>query len=182
MTNQPKEYYEKKPGFTVKSGVEDSVKKKIDYAVITDNAQGFKYTEEGNKYDLCNKTSYDLCGKEVGQGEPAKIIKASNGDIIIDATSGDIILKGMNIRIVAKDGVGEVTLTSAKHIALNAPITNIKGTNTNLLGSNSVSIGGQAVDLAGGMQFSTGVLTDVLQGSFLGQIVKVLDKFKSFLE
>lgn len=182
MSSQPKEYYEKKPGFTVKSGVPDSANKKIDYSVITDNLQGFKYTEEGNKYDNCNKTSYELCGKEVSEGEPAKIIKASNGDIIIDASAGDIILKGMNIRISAKDGVGEVTLNSAKHISLNAPITSIKGTNTNIYGSNNVSVGGQAVDLAGGMQFSTGQLTDILQGSFLGQIIKVLDKFQSFLE
>lgn len=182
MTDQPKEYYEKKPGFTVKSGVPDSANKKIDYSVITDNAQGFKYTEEGNKFDLCNKTSYELCGESVSKGEPAKIIRASNGDVIIEAISGDLILKGMNIRVVAKDGVGEVTINSAKQIALSAPITSVKGTNTNVLGTNNVSIGGQAVDAGAGMQFSSGVLTDILQGTFLGSAIRVLTKFKSFLE
>ena len=38
--------------------------------------------------------------RDVGKDEPAKIIRAKNGDIHIDAMVGDIVLKGMNIRIV----------------------------------------------------------------------------------
>ena len=49
MTENPKEYYEKKPGYEVKSGTVDAAGKKIDYAVFTDNGQGFEYTQEGNK-------------------------------------------------------------------------------------------------------------------------------------
>ena len=38
------------------------------------------------------------------------------GNIVIDAKDGDIILKGLNIRIEAQDGSGEVTITAPKQI------------------------------------------------------------------
>ena len=187
MTDQPKEYYEKKPGFVVKSGVEEkNIKTTIDYAVITDLGQGFMYTQDGNKYDTCEQVSYDLAGcdpsKPVPTGQPAKIIRAQSGDIIIEALSGDIIIRGQHVRIESMDGNGEVTITSPKQIALNAPIQNIKGTNTTIYGANSVSISGQAVDQANGLPQTRGSLADLLQGFSLGKIFGALTKFKKFLE
>ena len=68
----PKQYLEKRPGFVVKSGTRDAAGKNIDYAVFTDNSQGFEYTQEGNKFDVTNKCSSEVCGEFVGKDEVAK--------------------------------------------------------------------------------------------------------------
>jgi hypothetical protein len=186
MTDQPKEFYDKKPGFVVKSGVQEkTTKKTIDYAVITDLGQGFMYTQDGNKYDTCDQVSYDLSGcdkgKPVPEGQPAKIIRTESGDIIIEALSGDIIIRGKHVRIEATDGNGEVTITSPKQISISAPISSVKGTNTTIYGSKSVDVAGQAVDTASGLIPTRGSLVDLLQGTIIGKILGVLTKFQKFL-
>lgn len=182
MAEQPKEFYEKKPGFTVKSGVPDGAGRTIDYSMFTDNSQGFHYTTDGMKFDICNSTCYELSGEDCQEGEPARVIRTINGDIIIDAMDGDIILRGRNIRIVAYDGEGEVTINAAKQIATNAPKQTFKGTNIDTVATATAAIGGNFVETAAGISASGGVITDITQGSFLGQIMKVLQKFKKWLE
>lgn len=182
MTEQPKEYYEKKPGFIVKSGTPDLAGKKIDYAIFTDLGQGFEYTQEGNKYDACKKTSYETMGKDVNEGEPAKVIKATNGDIIIEAVAGDLILRARNIRIVAMDGSGEVTINSAKHVSIQAPIQSFKGTNLNTVMSNNISLGALSIDSTGIMQNTQNTGSEEQQSSILSQLLGVVKKFKKFLE
>lgn len=182
MTDQPKEYYDKKPGFVIKSGTKDAAGKTTDFAIFTDNAQGFQYTTDGIKLDACNKTSYEICGKDAKDKEPAKIVRAVKGDIIIEALSGDIILRGMNIRIEAKDGVGEVTINSVKQVSINSPIVNVKGSNVNTVASNSASIAAQAVDTVGNIQNTQAATVDIGQASILGKLLGILTKFKKFLE
>jgi hypothetical protein len=182
MTDQPKEYYEKRPGFIVKSGTPDIAGKKIDYAVFTDNGQGFEYTQEGNKYDACKKTSYETVGEGVNEGEPAKIIKAKNGDVIIEAVAGDLILRARNIRIVAMDGSGEVTINSAKQVSIQAPIQNFKGTNLNTVMSNSYSVGALSVDTTGVMQNTQNTEGEKQQSGILNQILGAVKKFQKFFE
>ena len=182
MTDQPKEYYEKKPGFIVKSGTPDIAGKKIDYAVFTDIGQGFEYTQEGNKFDTCRKTSYEAVGRDTNEGEPAKIIKAENGDVIIEALGGDIVLRARNIRIVAMDGSGEVTINSAKQVSIQAPIQNLKGTNLNTVMTNNISMGALAVDSTGVMQNTQNTGSEEQQSSILSQLLGVVQKFKKFLE
>ena len=53
-------------------------------------------------------------------GNPAKVIRAKNGDIHIDAMNGDIVLKGANIRLQATDSMGEVTVNAGKQVATRA--------------------------------------------------------------
>jgi hypothetical protein len=182
MTEQPKEYYEKLPGFVIKSGLPDASGKIIDYAIITDNAQGFEYTTEGNKLDFCLKTSMEVCGKEGQDKKASKVIRAVKGDIVIEALSGDIVLRGMNIRIEATDGTGEITINSAKQVSIKSPIINQKGSNINTVGSNSASIAAQAVDTVGNLQNSQAASVDIGQASLLGKLLGVLTKFKQFFE
>lgn len=181
MTDQPKEYYDKKPGFVIKSGTVDAADKKIDFAIFTDNGQGFEYTQEGNKLDKCNKTSYEICGIDVNEKEPAKIIRAENGNIILDAQNGEIIIRAKNIRIVAQDGSGEVTITSAKQFSVNAPIQNFKGSTSNTVMSNSVSSGALAVDSRGEIQNSATSGSEDTEGSLLTQLLKISQKFKDWI-
>lgn len=182
MADQPKEYYEKKPGFVVKSGVPDLYGNDIDYAVVTDNGQGFEYTTEGQYRQVCRKTSYEACGLDGNDGEPAKIIRAKRGNIIIEAMDGDIILRGRNIRIVALDGTGEVTVVSGKHFAVNAPVQSFKGSNSNTVMSNSASTGAQATDTTGNMQNSQTSGAEDSEGSILTRLLNIAKKFQKFLE
>lgn len=182
MTDQPKEYYEKKPGFVIKSGTKDAAGKTIDFAIHTDTGQGFEYTIDGLKLDACNKTSYEVCGQDAKDKEPAKIIRAIKGDIIIEALTGDLVLRGMNIRIEAKDGVGEITINSVKQVSINSPIVNVKGSNVNTVASNSASIAAQAVDTVGNIQNTQAAAVDIGQSSILGKLLGILTKFRKFLE
>ena len=181
MSEQPKEYLDKKPGFVIKSGIKDAAKNKVDFSIITDHGQGFEYRVDGVKLDHCNAQSYEECGRDVKTGTPAKIIRAKRGDIVIEALDGDIILRGNNIRIQAKDGNGEVTINSVKQIAMNSPIVNTKATNSNLVASNSASVAAQAVDTVGNLQNSQAASVDIVQGSFLSKLMGILTKFKQFL-
>jgi ribulose bisphosphate carboxylase small subunit len=182
MTDQPKEYYEKKPGFIVKSGTEDFQGKTIDYAVFTDYGQGFEFTTDGQHRQQCKKTSYELCGVDGTDGEPAKVIRAKKGDIIIEAMDGDIILRGKNVRIVALDGAGEVTVVSGKHFSVNAPVQSLKGSNSNTVMSNSASTGAQATDTTGNMQLSQNSGVEEAQSSILSRLLGIVKKFQKFLE
>jgi hypothetical protein len=183
MTDQPKEYYEKKPGFIVKSGTEIKFTgQKTDYAVFTDHGQGFEFTTDGQHKQFCNKTSYELCGADGKDGEPAKVIRAKKGDIVIEAMDGDIILRGNNIRIVALDGTGEVTVVSGKHFSVNAPVQSMKGSNSNTVMSNSVSTGAQATDTTGNMQNTQSSGVEESQSSVLSQLLGIVKKFQKFFE
>lgn len=181
MAEQPKEYYEKKPGYVVKSGTEDLSGKVTDYAVFTDYGQGFEYTQDGQHKQLCRKTSYEICGLDGKDGEPAKVIRAKKGDIIIEAMDGDIILRGKNIRVVALDGVGEVTVVSGKHFAVNAPVQSMKGSNSNTVMSNSASTGAQATDTTGNMQNSQTSGAEDSEGSILTRLLNISQKFQKWL-
>ena len=180
-----KEYFEKKPGYVVKSGTEQASTGKItDYAVYTDYGQGFSWTTDGEHRSVTNKTSYDLSGVDpsASSGIPAKIIRTKRGDIIIDAMDGDIIIRGKNVRLVASDGAGEVTITSGKQFAVNAPIQSLKGTNFNTVMSNNVSIGAQTVDTNGNMQNTSNSGGEEGQSSILSRILGVVKKFGAFFE
>lgn len=180
---QPKEFYEKKPGFVVKSGTKQDVTgKTIDYAVFTDNCQGFEFTTDGNHTQIANKTSYDISGIEGTDKVPAKVIRAKKGDIIIEAMDGDIILRGKNIRVVALDGAGEVTVVSGKHFAVNAPVQAVKGSNSNTVMSNSASVGAQATDTTGNMQNTQNSGVEQSQSSILSQLMGIVTKFQKWLD
>ena len=164
MAEQPKEYYEKKPGYTIKSGTSDGAGRTMDYSMMTDTNQGFEYTKDGMKFDLCNKTSYELCGEDVQDGEPAKIIRAFNGNIIIEALDGDVIIKGKNIRFVASDAKGEITMNANAQIAQTSPKVAIKATNIDGVATSTHAVAGNFVDTAAGVSNNSSTATDETQG------------------
>lgn len=179
-----KEYYEKKPGFSVKSGTPQPKDRITDYQVITDNSQGFSWTTDGEHRQVTNRTSYELSGTspDTPTGKPAKIIRTQRGDIIIDAMDGDIIIRGKNVRLVGLDGAGEVTITAGKQFAVNTPIQSLKSTISNTVASGGVSIGAQTVDTTGNMQVTSNSGAEEKQSSILSQILGVVKKFGSFFE
>lgn len=181
MTENPKEYYEKKPGYEVKSGTVDAAGKKIDYAVFTDNGQGFEYTQEGNKFDTCDKTSMEVCGNQTKEQEPAKVIFAENGNIQLEAPNGEIVLKARSIRIVAMDGSGEVTINSAKNFSVQSPVQNYRGTYSNTVMTSQTNIAALAVGTRGEVQNSATSGSEDTEGSLLTQLLKLSQQFKDWI-
>lgn len=181
MAEQPKEFYCKVQGFEFKSGVDDGSGRIIDWQVGTDKIQGIKFCTDGTHFQLNYGTSYEICGQDVGTDEPAKIIRAKNGDIHIDAMNGDIILKGANIRLQATDSVGEVTINAGKQISSRAAIVSTHGTKVNIMGTSDVNVGGAAVETNAKIVNSQSQATDEKQASFLGQLMSAIKKFKELL-
>ena len=86
-------------------GVESPHNGKIDYSLTTKKGQGFIFYENGDLDIVADKTSKEVVGvKPPDKGgisnekEPAKIIRAQNGSIILDAPNGEVVIKARNIR------------------------------------------------------------------------------------
>lgn len=143
---------------------------KIDYGITTDSGIADVMQADGKRGQYTPGTSYELVGNKTKSKEPAKIILAENGNIHFEAENGDIILKAKNIRIVAEDGSGEVTINSGKILELRAPILKVNGTNVTVTASgNSEELSGTKSDNAQ-ISNQTGTATDALQGTSLGKI------------
>lgn len=186
MADQPKYYFRQYPGFRFTSGVQikkgADKGKTTDFGVLTDNAQGYVWFKDGVSRQRTLKTSIDVCGQRCNQDEPAKLIQAENGAIILDAQFGDVVIRGRNVRIEATAEDGEVTINSPKHVYLKAAVTNIKGTTVNVLGSHEVRLAGQFININAGITNEVGQLTDFVRASFLGKLMIGLTRFKEFLE
>lgn len=178
--------------FKIYGGVDcNDTGKTIEWGVTTNggpekNVNSILLFDDGDKAETVRRTSIEVtgCGKNgtmCNEGEPSKLIYAQSGDIHIEAVSGSIVLKAKNIRIVATDGSGEITLDSGKIIQFQAPVANTKGTNVNVTASNKVTVLGQYSEIAGAVQTSASTLSDAYRGSFLGAILGALSSLKKFL-
>lgn len=182
-----KYYFKNYPGFRVSSGVKITTGgdkgRTTDWVTVTDNGQGIGFFTSGLSRIRTNGTSLDLCGFNVKEGEPAKIIQAANGHIIIDAQAGDIVLKGRNVRIQADAHDGEVTIISTKHFYVKAAICSINGTKINILGDQDLKCIASNVETVGGISNNSSNMIDELKGgNFLTKILKIFTDAKKFLE
>jgi stress response protein SCP2 len=176
-------HIDQKVGHRIESETSCSAQGKIDYAVSTDNDQGFIFYQNGNLIIRNKATSMELCGENLTDDKsPAKTIDAANGDIHIRAKNGTIILEAANIRLVGVDGKGgEITLQASKQVHMDAPTVGAQGTNITLAASQSSSIaGGGSVEVTASGQVTTSSGTDTDSSSFLGQILQAIKKFKEF--
>lgn len=193
MTDQPRLDVEIHKNYKIFGGVSDSfLGKTVEWGVVTNggpesDVNSTFLCNDGDRIETTAKTSTEVTGVgKVGtrcqQGEPSKIIIAQSGDIVLDAKNGDIIIKGKNIRIVAEDGSGEFTLRSGKIIEINAPVSNIKGTNVNVTATSKVTQLGQFVEGVAGIQNSSSTMTDAAKGSFIGKALSAISSFKKFMK
>ena len=173
QTPTTKKFFENKPGFRVTSGVKlvDGELKEFvtDYSVYTDEYQGIAWYKNGLQRLVVNGCSYETVGvgQQQKEDQPAKIIAAASGNIIIEAQDGDILFKARNIRLDAED---ELTLRSTGIMNLEASTLHCKATNTNILVSQKLTMGGQFVKTMGGASNESGTKADSKKGSFLGRI------------
>jgi hypothetical protein len=152
-----------------------------EYAVTTDCGHMLQMRENGDRAEYSPKSSAEYVGEKCKEKEIAKLIYAENGDIYLDAPSGDIVIRARNIRLVAQDGSGEVTIRSGKIIEFNGPVVRTKGTDVTITGTKSVDVISTSVDTSGSVQVSSSSLSDATQGSFVGSLLSAIGKLKQFL-
>jgi hypothetical protein len=181
MAEQEKEWWQQGYGYRVQAGTVIGGKK-CSYSVITDEATGFTYYQDGDKSDIALKNSTEVCGLNSQEGEPAKVIQAKNGDIVLEAPNGQITLKAKSIRIMGEAGDGEVTIQAGKIVEMDAPASRVRGTNIDIAATSSTSLLGNYVESAAGVQQSSASLVDIFQGSFIGQLLNSLGNLKKFLK
>jgi hypothetical protein len=154
----------------------------VDYGITTDGGNSILLQKDGNRVDVSLNTYYENVGYNCVDGEPAKIIYAKNGNIHLEAANGDIILKAKNIRIVAEDGSGEITINSGKIIDIKAPAIKESGTNITVVASGNLETIAGTKSGSAQIQNQDGSSTDLLQGSFLGSIMSGLQGLKKFFD
>ena len=154
----------------------------IDYGVTTDGGNSVFLQKDGKRNEYVPSTSYELVGDRCNDDEPGKVILATNGNIHLEAQNGDIILKARNIRIVAEDGSGEITLNSGKIIEIKAPYVKENATNIAVTASGNLETMSGTKSGSAQIQNSDGSSTDLLQGTFLGQIFSGLQSLKKFFK
>lgn len=157
--------------------------KEYPFSLVTDKAQGLMFKDDGSCAFYTGKGSVEVLGKNIERGsrEPAKLIQAENGDILLEAKGGDIVLRGANIRIEGNDALGgQVVIDSNKTLQLNAPTINGQGDNINLSGASTVSVGGGTAVVHGEMSSESTTGTDIVKASIFGKILSAIKKFSEF--
>lgn len=178
---QAKEWWQQGFGYRLQGGNVEAGKE-VSYSMITDEGTGFAYYKTGDYWNINDRSSVERCGIKLNDKEVAKIIKADNGDIVFEAPGGQIVLKAKNIRIMAQDGDGEITLQAGKILEADAPTSRVKGTNVDITAVSGAQMIGSYVDASAGVQQSSSSLTDITQGSLVGSILNALGNIKKFLE
>lgn len=178
---QGKEWWQQGFGYRIEGGFTEAGKE-ISYSMITDEGTGFRYYKTGDYWNINDRSSVERCGIRLNDKEVAKLIQADNGDIEIRAPGGQITLMAKNIRIVAEDGDGEITLQAGKILEADAPTSRVKGTNVDITAVSGAQVLGSYADMTAGVQQSSSSLTDITQGSFVGAVLNVLGNIKKYLE
>lgn len=168
--------------FTMHGGGEDKPHGKIMWGVLTQEGDGEKFYSGGRHILKTGGTSLEVVGANLKVNtnsenpfNPAKVIKASKGDILLQAQSGSIILDAQQVVIKAsgskKDKTGSIFLGANVSVQVKAPDIQIKGTKTAITGTHSISlIGKNYMDTVSGF-INSSCATDLFSGSLFTQIV-----------
>ena len=168
--------------FSMHGGGEEKPHGKIMWGVETKLANGVKFYENGTSVFKTTGTSLEVVGANLKVNtnsenpfNPAKIIKAKRGDILLQAQSGSIILDAEQIVIKAsgskKDKTGNIFLGANVSVQVKAPDIQIKGTKTAITGTHSISlVGKNYMDTVSGF-INSSCATDLFSGSLFTQIV-----------
>lgn len=153
------------------------------FSLLMDNNCGIVFSETGNTIFSTDKTYTEVVGRDnpPNTGVPSKMIRAINGDIVLDARNGDIVLRGANIRVEGNDPEGgAVIISSTKNFQVNAPITNVQGTSVTIAGEMCAAVTGGYAEQHGEISNEHTKGTDFLKSSFFGKILTAITKFKEF--
>ncbi len=163
----------RRPGFNIESKCITQDHGIAEFIVSTDQNQGIQFYEKGNAKMLANKSVEIVAGKQNKDNKSFAItLDAKSGNILISCPDGDLILEGANVKIIAKDADGDVSINSQKTLSMNAPEVNLKGTKTNVSATSDLHIDAASMDLysqTGDVRFASGQ-DPILGPSIFGQI------------
>jgi hypothetical protein len=163
----------RRPGFNIESKCITQDHGIAEFIVSTDQNQGIQFYEKGNAKMLANKSVEIVAGKQNKDNKSFAItLDAKSGNILISCPDGDLILEGANVKIIAKDADGDVSINSPKTLSMNAPEVNLKGTKTNVSATSDLHIDAASMDLysqTGDVRFASGQ-DPILGPSIFGQI------------
>lgn len=155
------------------------------FSLVTDAISGFMFKKDGSSALGVPKTSVEVVGRKLDPNgkEPAKMIRAENGDIVLDACHGNIILRGANVHIEGNSALGgQVTINSSKITQIDSPIFNAKTDYTTLAATGAFSASGGSHESNGEFANESTKGTDEEDASFFGRILSAIKKFKKFFE
>lgn len=179
----PDEHLRQTDHFIEACGIESPHNGKIDYSCTTKKGQGFIYYENGDLDIVADKTSKEVVGRKItNEQEPAKIIRAENGGIILSAPYGTVTIVAANIRFVALDGTGggEITFQASKIIHQDAPTITAQGTNVTIAAAQNASVTGSTASVSANTQAEVQSGIDSDKSSVLGKILDAITRFKKF--
>lgn len=159
--------------------------KDVYFGLSTDEHDGIRFFSDGRVVFNCSNIFTEVVGRKVEphSGIPAKIIRAENGDIVLEALNGDIVLRGANIRTEAVDALdGEITLNASRIVQLSAPTINGQGDNITLAASNVISTAGGTNEQYADVSTEQATGTDIFKTSFFGKILSAIKKFEEFFK
>ena len=163
----------RRPGFNIESKCITQDHGIAEFIVSTDQNQGIQFYEKGNAKMLANKSVEIVAGKQNKDNKSFAItLDAKSGNILISCPDGDLILEGANVKIIAKDSDGDISINSPKTLSMNAPEVNLKGTKTNVSATSDLHIDAASMDLysqTGDVRFASGQ-DPILGPSIFGQI------------
>ena len=159
---------------------------KVSYRVLTNLGSGHGWYQVGKSEDhqfVATGRSVESLGENINKSKtnaqdpvnPAKLISAKHGDIVLEAIDGDIILIGDNILMYANgirnDGDGDIQMYANKGINVQASDIKIKGTNVRIFGVKDLSLIGKVygeftggvVNMVSGADFGAASLISKLQ-------------------
>jgi len=149
---------------------------KVSYRVLTNLGSGAGWYQAGKVEDhqmVATGRSVEALGENINKSKtnaqdpvnPAKLISAKHGDIVLEAIDGDIILIGDNILMYANgirnDGDGDIQMYANKGINVQASDIKIKGTNVRIFGVKDLSLIGKVYG-----EFTGGVINMVSGADF----------------
>ncbi len=170
--------------FTMHGGGQDKPHGKIMWGVLTQEGDGEKFYSGGRHVLKTGSTSLEVVGTNLKLNNnsenpfnPAKIIKASKGDILLQAQSGSIILDAEQVVIKAsgnkKDNTGSIFLGANVSVQVDAPDIRIKGSKVAVTGTHSVSlIGKNYMNTVSGF-INSSCSSDLFSGSLFTKVLTI---------
>lgn len=165
---------------------------KVSYRVLTNLGSGHGWYQAGKVEDhqmVATGRSVEALGENINKPKtsnsdpinPAKLIQAKHGDIVLHAMDGDIVLIGDNILMYAdglrNDSDGDIQMYANKAVSVQAADVKIKGTNVRINGIKDLSLIGKVYG-----EFTGGVVNAVAAADFgASSLITKLNSIKNSL-
>lgn len=185
---------ENKERYKIVSGGSHQVSGEIMYGWITGEGDGTTCYEGGREVKVAKGGSLEILGENLQVNtrsdnpiNPAKLIRAEKGDIVIQSTNGKIILLGTQVEIRAtgtkSDKTGSIYMNANVSVQVDAPDVKISSTkcaiaaaySLNLVGKNYVDTISSFTSVTSNSEFS------IANTSIFSQIAKLQKQISNII-